>query len=138
MLRKLVLVLLSSVIAGSLAGCATLGTSNDQIISTITVVEAFTMIQENQGELDFVILDVRTPSEFAAGHIEGALIIDFNGNFKAEIEKLDKAKRYLVYCRTSNRSGDAVYIMRDLGFQEVYDMDGGIVAWEAEGYPLVK
>jgi rhodanese-related sulfurtransferase len=97
------------------------------------------MIQENSGKADFVILDVRTPSEFAAGHIEGAIMIDFNAsNFSTEVGKLDKDKTYLVYCRTSNRSGQAVNVMKDLGFKEVYDMDGGIVAWEAAAYPTVK
>lgn len=66
-------------------------------------------------------------------------MIDFNaGNFRTEVENLDKNKRYLVYCRTDNRSGQAVAIMKEIGFREVYDMDGGITEWQAAGYPTVK
>jgi rhodanese-related sulfurtransferase len=125
----------------TIAGCSkepTVTTAN-QIIKKISVAEANTLIQTYAGKADFVLLDVRTPAEFAAGHLEGAIMIDFNaGNFRAEAEKLDINKRYLVYCRTDNRSGQAVTIMKDLGFKEIYDMDGGITEWQAAGYPVVK
>jgi rhodanese-related sulfurtransferase len=123
------------------AGCSNepTPTTTDQIIRKIPVSEANTMMQGSMGMSNFVILDVRTPSEFAAGHLAGAIMIDFNaGNFRAEVDKLDKNKRYLVYCRTDNRSGQAVALMKDLGFKEVYDMTGGITAWTAAGYPTVK
>ncbi len=122
-------------------GCAnnsSTTTSTGQIIEEVTVTEAYNLIQDNSDKAAFFILDVRTPSEFASGHIEGSILIDFNAsNFRTEVDKLDKSKRYLVYCRTSNRSGQAVSIMKDLGFKEVYDVDGGIVAWEAAGLPIV-
>jgi rhodanese-related sulfurtransferase len=140
-LRKLIVAFLTVALAASLAGCfwGPATTPDAQVIREITVAEAYAMVQANAGKADFVILDVRTPSEFAAGHLAGAIMFDSNAaNFKGEVSKLDKNKRYLVYCRTSNRSGQAVAVMKDLGFKEVYDMDGGIVAWEAAGYPTVK
>ncbi len=140
-MRKLIIGFMVVVLAAAFAGCANepTNTATGQIIEEISAAEAYAMVQSNVGKADFVILDVRTPSEFAAGHLAGAIMIDFNaGNFRAEVDKLDKDKRYLVYCRTSNRSGQAVAVMKDLGFKEVYDMDGGIVAWEAAGYPTVK
>lgn len=77
---------------------------------------------------DLVIVDVRTSGEFKTGHIEGALNIDVSlPNFKEEIDQLDKNKKYLVYCRSGNRSKFAGRIMEGLGFKEVYDLDGGIV-----------
>jgi rhodanese-related sulfurtransferase len=126
----------------SVAGCAKdmpTETTTGLILKDISVTEAHTMVQNNLGKTDFVILDVRTPPEFADGHIEGAIMIDFNaGNFRDEAEKLDKNKRYLVYCRTGNRSGQAAKIVNELGFKEVYNMDGGFSDWVAAGYPSVR
>lgn len=85
-----------------------------------------------------VILDVRTPQEFAEGHLANAINIDFqSGNFEQEIASLDKSKTYAVYCRSSNRSGQAVKVMADAGFTSMYDMDGGIVDWQAAGGQIV-
>lgn len=83
------------------------------------------------------VIDVRTPEEFAEGHLERATEIDFYGDdFRDRISQLDPAGRYLVYCRSGNRSGQATAIMRELGFEQVYDLDGGVVAWSAAGLPL--
>ncbi len=77
---------------------------------------------------DLVIVDVRTQAEFEAGHIGGSVNIDVSlPNFKEEIEKLNKNTRYVVYCRSGNRSRFAAQIMEVLGFREVYDLGGGIV-----------
>lgn len=138
-MRKLLLILLAAVFVLPLAACGTADAPEGQIIQDLSAAEAYIMIQDNQGKADFVILDVRTPGEFADGHIEGAVLLDFNAaNFEAEVDKLDKDIRYVVYCRTSNRSGQAINVMKKLGFAEVYDLDGGIVAWQAAGYPVVK
>jgi rhodanese-related sulfurtransferase len=84
-------------------------------------------------------LDVRTPSEFNEGHIEGAQLIDFqSGNFESEIETLDKSKTYAVYCRSGNRSGQAVKIMSDAGFTNLYNLNGGVIDWSSAGLPLVN
>jgi rhodanese-related sulfurtransferase len=133
-------ILLAGLMVLPLAACGAAATTPEgQTIRDLSVAEAYTMIQDNQGQDDFVILDVRTPAEFAEGHIEGAVLLDFNaGNFEVEVGKLDKDVRYLVYCRTSNRSGQAVNVMKNLGFKDVSDMDGGIVAWQSAGYPVVK
>ena len=85
-----------------------------------------------------VILDVRTPQEFAEGHLANAINIDFqSGNFEQEITSLDKSKTYAVYCRSSNRSGEAVKVMAKAGFTNMYDMDGGIIDWQAAGGQIV-
>jgi len=110
-----------------------------QIIENISPQEAFDLIQENKDNPDFVILDVRTPEEFAEEHIANALNIDFNSeNFRDELDKLDKDKTYLIYCRSGNRSGKALEIMKELDFREVYNMSGGIIEWKTEGLPTVK
>ncbi|MXO58652.1 rhodanese-like domain-containing protein [Altererythrobacter salegens] len=83
------------------------------------------------------VLDVRTPEEFAAGHIAGATNIDFkNEDFAAQIAALPKDKDYIVYCRTGHRSGQALEAMQGMGFQHVANMEGGITAWQDGGLPV--
>jgi rhodanese-related sulfurtransferase len=101
--------------------------------------EAFTLIQTNSNNPQFVILDVRTPEEFDGGHIAGAINININtGGFKTEVGELDKKKTFFVYCRTGRRSGEAVKIMRSLGFTDIIQMKGDILKWQSENLPLVK
>ena len=109
------------------------------IIEDITPQEAFVLIQENQNNPDFVIIDVRTPGEFAGGYIENAINIDFRSEaFRDTLNNLDKNKTYLVYCAVGGRSGSALDIMAELDFKEAYNLTGGINQWKAEGLPLVK
>lgn len=83
------------------------------------------------------VIDVRTPAEYAQGHLADAVLIDFNGaDFDARIAELDPGETYLVYCRSDNRSGQAVAAMAEIGIDQVYDLDGGIVAYSAAGLPL--
>ena len=90
-------------------------------------------------EAGVITLDVRTPIEFAEGHIEGARLIDFqSGNFENEIAALDKNATYAVYCRSGNRSGQAVKVMQDAGFTNVFNMNGGVIDWANAGLPLVR
>jgi len=123
-----------------MAGCAASETVTPvQTIENITTQEALTLIQENEGNADFVILDVRTAREFDEGHLENALNIDYNsGTFQNELKQLDKNKTYLVHCKSGVRSRGAVDIMEGLGFSEVYNMLGGISQWQAEGLPTTK
>ena len=86
---------------------------------------------------DLVLLDVRTPEEFAEGHVADATLIDFyEPDFADRIAELDPDVPYVVICRSGNRSSQAVALMRDLGFGDVTDVDGGILAWNAAGLPL--
>ena len=72
-----------------------------------------------------VVLDVRTPAEYAHGHLRGARLVDaLSPDFAREVEKLDRDRPYFLYCRSGNRSGRAARVMRDLGFQEVYNVGG--------------
>jgi len=108
-------------------------------IEDITPQEAFTLIQSNQNNPDFVIIDVRTLREFAEEHIENATNIDFySETFRDMLNALDKNKTYLIYCAVGGRSGSALDIMAELNFREVYNMLGGINQWKAEGLPTVK
>jgi rhodanese-related sulfurtransferase len=87
--------------------------------------------------LNVIIIDVRTPEEYNAEKIEGAIIIDYkNENFKEKITELDKSKVYFIYCRSGRRSSNSRIIMNDLGIKNVFDLEGGILAWKEAKYPV--
>ena len=99
--------------------------------------QAVDVIFALQDDPEFVLLDIRTPAEVEAGHISGAVNLDFYGStFRDDLSVLDRDKVYLIYCRTGNRTGQAYNIMGELGFEKVYDMRGGISQWIATGYPV--
>lgn len=132
------------VFGGVFSGCKTSdnnGNGGDQegIFEKVSVIEAYGLIQNNLTNPEFVIMDVRTAEEFGSGHIEGAVNIDFYASsFESQLDMLDKEKVYLVYCRSSNRGGQTMEKMENMGFAEVYNMSGGINAWNNAGYATVK
>ena len=81
-----------------------------------------------------VVLDVRTDDEIADGMIPNAIHLDiYKGqDFINELEEFDKAKSYYVYCRSGNRSGQACRIMDELGFDNVFNLEGGILEWQGD------
>ena len=113
-----------------LAGCSSSSSAID-----LSVTEFSSKV----AEAGVITLDVRTPGEYAEGHLEGARLIDFqSGNFEDEISTLDKNATYTVYCRSGNRSGQAVKVMHDAGFHNVYNLNGGVIDWANAGLPLVN
>lgn len=86
------------------------------------------------------LLDVRTREEWDAGHLEGAkkVTVTEDGFLEKAKVALDPAKPVLVYCKSGSRSEKAATILREAGFSPVYEMQGGIVAWEKAGKPLAK
>ena len=125
---KKVIALIGSILL--LAGCSSSSSAIDLSVTDFSSKVA---------EAGVITLDVRTPGEFAEGHIEGAQLIDFqSGNFENEISSLDKNATYAVYCRSGNRSGQAVKVMHDAGFHNVYNLNGGVVDWASAGLPLVN
>lgn len=80
---------------------------------------------------DVVLVDVRTPSEFAAWHLPGAIHMDYFGQDLIEqMDALDKNKPHLIYCRSGRRSVRVCVLMRNGGFKEVYNLDGGLKEWK--------
>lgn len=111
--------------------------STDPGILVISPERAAAIIDEDDDRL--FILDVRTPEEFAEAHIDGAELIDIQApGFEEKVGALDRGRQYVLYCRSGNRSERARLLMEDLGFAEVYDVDGGIVAWTDAGLPTVS
>lgn len=106
MIQKIVAVLAAATLALGLSAC-----SSAPAEPTVEVAA------------DTVVLDVRDPSEYAAGHLEGAELLSLNsGEFAAALPSLDPAAEYVVYCRSGNRSGQATALMQQAGFENVTDL----------------
>jgi phage shock protein E len=86
---------------------------------------------------DVVMLDVRTPEEYAQGHIPGITLIPLD-QVPNRLSEIPKDKTVVVTCRTGNRSDQAAQFLRQQGYDNVHNMLGGIVAWEQAGYPVEK
>ncbi len=138
----------------SLAACSS-GTSGDRTdaATTLAAAQVATSVGTSTSPVQLVdvakgvalatdpsvvVIDVRTPAEFAEGHIARAEVVDVSAaDFADRIGQLDRSATYLVYCHSGNRSGQATALMASLGFASVYDLEGGIIAWQGSGAPLV-
>ena len=115
------------------------GDGKQIVVELLMPKDAFEYIKKNKDNNNFVLLDIRTPEEFADGHIEGAININFRAdNFTSEMSKLDRNKTYFVYCRTGNRSYEAVNIMARLNFRSILRLSDDITGWKSAGLPVVK
>ncbi len=100
-------------------------------VKNVDAQEFKSLIEQGNG----IILDVRTPQETAQGVIPGATTIDFYApDFQEQLKKLDKSKPVYVYCKSGGRSSNAAQMLKDLGFKEIYNLNGGITAWQANGF----
>jgi phage shock protein E len=107
-----------------------------QEIHQVNSQEASKMLQSNK---KLVILDVRTPEEFSAGHIKNAINIDIRqADAFSKIDKLNKNGTYLVHCRTYHRSTTAVKHMKEAGFSNIYQIMDGFSGWSQNNLPVVK
>lgn len=117
-MRRLAALLLVATVGLGLAGCAP--------ASTVAVSSST------------IVIDVRTPDEYAAGHLDGARNIDLqSGSFESEISSLPLDGQYLVYCQSGNRAGQAVSIMESLGFTDVSNIGGISDAAASTGIAVV-
>ena len=138
-MKKWLLVLVLSLSIATVAmlagGCVGQKT---QISKSITPEEASALIQENQGNPNFVVLDLRFPESFAYKHIKGSINVEYYSyNFQEELEELDRDKTYLVYSGYScgDMSAPVLDMMKELNFREVYSMTGMCFGQELEGFP---
>lgn len=118
-------------------------TDQQEIVEVQSTIEKLItpneLVEIKKNNPEVVVIDVRTPGEIAQGYIEGSKIIDYNSrDFKQQLQKLDKSKTYIMYCAVGGRSGNAQSMMKKMGFGNVANLKGGIVAWQNEGLPLVK
>ena len=115
----------------SISACGS-GSADGGGVRTVAAADAVAVLDSR------VVIDVRSPAEVAEGAITGATVLDFNaGEFEAKIGDFDRNAAYLVYCRSGNRSGQAVAIMKELGFTDVIDA-GAYSDLAAAGAPTTK
>lgn len=104
-------------------------------IENLSPEEMVQRIKDHPG----TILDVRTPEEWAGGIIEGAKKQNFyEDNFAEQLQSLPKDQPVYVYCAAGGRSSEAAKIMSEMGFSEIYNLDGGMGRWNAQGLPTAK
>lgn len=126
-----------------LGACATEGTSPNSAAAKLGKagfasinVSSFEAMSRQPG---VVLLDVRTADEFAEGHLHGAINMDVTAaDFSRKVAALDKKPTYLVYCRAGVRGARACTEMAGLNFPQLYNLDGGITAWQLQGKPVDK
>lgn len=131
---KTINVIGSLVIAiGILSSCNRSETDNSTLLDA---AQFDNMIQTTP---DKIILDVRTPEEFAEGHIQDAVLINFkDSDFTQKINELDKSKTLLVYCASGIRSGKAYSLLKESGFKNVYLLENGLKEWNAAGKEITQ
>lgn len=123
-------------VCGSLALLLSCSPSNGQS-ATDLAPKAFS--EKMKQTPNALILDVRTPEEYAGGHIKGAQNVDWNaGNFEASVAGDDKARPVMVYCLAGGRSSEAAQALRKMGFQNVYEMHSGMMGWRKAKLPEEK
>ena len=119
--------LIAILCCGILFNCTKLKTNTSVLISAEQMLE-LVKLEEVQ------LIDVRTPAEFAEGHIENAKNIDFySANFDLQIDALDKSIPVILYCKSGRRSAKCVSKLNSKGFKVIYDLQGGINHWGFEG-----
>jgi rhodanese-related sulfurtransferase len=128
--RSVAAVLATLTFIAPLAACS----SGSDAVTDVTPSQAVEVLAEP----GVTIVDVRTPAEFAEGHLPGAVNVDVeSGSFEQQIQQLPTDGTYFVYCRSGNRSGVATDQMATLGFTDLYDLQGGIVDWQSAGGQVV-
>lgn len=112
------------------------GASCEKQLQTVDV----TQFSELANESGATVIDVRTPEEYSSGHITNAVNSDFSNQaqFEQYLNSLDKNARYLIYCRSGNRSGQALKLMEEKGFTHVSNLSGGIIAWQSANMIMSK
>jgi len=113
--------------------------TSENIYGRLTAVQCDSLIKANETNPNFVILDVRTPAEWETYHIMGSINRSTGlPDFTAQLNALPKHKIFLMHCQSGGRSAGAFAKMKELEFDEVYEMISGINAWNSKGLPTTK
>lgn len=118
----------------TLASCS--NAQNKSTVNRLSALEVAAKIKENS---NIQLLDVRTPSEYEKGHVDGAINANINNDdFKNQISSLAKDKPVIVYCLSGPRANAAAKQLRNAGFNNVVEMPGGMMEWRAKNLPEIK
>jgi rhodanese-related sulfurtransferase len=130
----LLLVATAGLLAAVVVSCG--DSAGDQTLETVSPTAASEVLATNP---DAILLDIRTPEEYASERIADAENIDFYApDFSDQLASLDPDETYVVYCRSGNRTDSAMDVFDDLGFAVVYEVEGGIVGWVGAGLPILE
>lgn len=115
------------------------GVANAQVQTRIFNVDSEHFKKAMDSLSGEIIIDLRTPDELKEGKIAGAAVIDFFGaNFEPAIKGLDKSKTYFLYCAGGGRSSETAELMKELGFNTIYNLEEGFNGWKKKGLPVEK
>ena len=104
----------------------------------VTPVTAEKAAADLKKDLKIVVVDLRTPEEFGAGHLAKAVNVNFfSEDFEKELAKLDRTKTYVMHCKSGGRSTKSLAIWEKLGFPKVLHLDTGVLGWQKAGFKLV-
>ncbi len=113
--------------------------ASEEIQEVIALLNSEEFEKHTSAVGDVQLIDVRTPKEVAEGTIAGSTNFDFYADdFKDKIAVLDKSKPVYVFCRSGRRSADTATMLKEMGFSKVYDLQGGVIAWQDSGRELIK
>ena len=108
---------------------------NQSEVQHVKAEEFLKLIESGEGQL----VDIRTPKEYKAGHIRGAIMVDYYApTYKEYLSKLDKETPIYIYCRSGNRTGRSVALLQQLGFKKIVNLHRGLIDWNNSGYTLVQ
>ena len=126
---------MAALITSCVSGGRSVGDSTQEAIVDVDAEKAYQLLS---GQDDIIVIDVRTPAEFSAAHIKGAVNIDVTSDkFEEQVAALDRGNYYLVHCAAgavNGRSRRSVAMMDKLGFSKIYHLNGGFMAWQQVGH----
>ena len=114
-------------------------TTDAGIVQKMDIITPAQYVEMAAADKELILIDLRTPEEIAQGHITGAKFINFSSSdFKSNLETLNKDSKYVIYCASGRRSHNAQGVMKEMGFTNVSDLQGGLRGWVAAGMPVVN
>ncbi len=129
---SIAILLLSCVVAA----CNVQSNESVSTVAHVTPNEAQAQLEKDS---DIVVLDIRTPEEFAAGHIPGAINIDYHApDYAAKIKTLDTSKTYLMHCAGGGRSGRSLALFAEVGLDKLLHLEAGYRGWDEANLPTEK
>lgn len=129
----LTLIILASALLSACGSSPAVPAGPSALPENVSVTQVKTLL----GQPDVLILDVREQDEYDAGHIPGVKLIP-SGEVANRLAEVPKDKTVIVTCQSGNRSASTTKYLREQGYTNVHNMEGGIIAWQGAGYPVEK